>query len=65
LDTSQPRYEGGSSEQTALLVKNATRHDIGFYTCELSNSIGSDLSDNSIDVDVQCKLKTFMPAKMQ
>jgi hypothetical protein len=57
IDTTQPRYEGGGSENTALSVKNASRHDIGLYTCELANSIGTDLSDNAIDVDVQCKNK--------
>ncbi|XP_058118520.1 hemicentin-1 [Anopheles ziemanni] len=46
------RYEGGNPEQTALLIKNSTRHDIGAYTCELSNSIGFDVSDNEIYVDV-------------
>ncbi|GAB0099475.1 Immunoglobulin [Sergentomyia squamirostris] len=47
------RYEGGNAEQTALLVKNASRNDIGSYTCELSNAIGNDTSDNVINVDVQ------------
>ncbi|XP_055692647.1 hemicentin-1 isoform X6 [Lutzomyia longipalpis] len=47
------RYEGGNPEQTALLVKNASRTDIGSYTCELSNAIGNDTSDNDISVDVQ------------
>uniref|UniRef100_A0A182QG96 Ig-like domain-containing protein n=1 Tax=Anopheles farauti TaxID=69004 RepID=A0A182QG96_9DIPT len=46
------RYEGGNPEQTALLIKNSTRHDTGAYTCELSNSIGFDVSDNEVYVDV-------------
>lgn len=50
------RYEGGNPEQTALLIKNSTRHDIGAYTCELSNSIGFDVSDNEVYVDVICTL---------
>lgn len=49
------RMEGGNSEQTALLVKNASRHDIGVYTCELGNAIGNDTSDTGIDVDVLCE----------
>lgn len=49
------RLEGGNSEQTALLVKNASRHDIGVYTCELANAIGNDTSDTDIDVDVLCE----------
>uniref|UniRef100_A0A336JZG9 CSON005257 protein n=1 Tax=Culicoides sonorensis TaxID=179676 RepID=A0A336JZG9_CULSO len=53
LNTNQSRYEGGHPEQTALLVKNALRSDIGTYICELQNSIGSDASDNKINVDIQ------------
>ncbi|XP_058054565.1 hemicentin-1 [Anopheles bellator] len=52
IKVSGARYEGGNPEQTALLVKNSTRHDIGAYTCELSNSIGFDVSDNEVFVDV-------------
>ncbi|XP_055703742.1 hemicentin-2 isoform X8 [Phlebotomus papatasi] len=47
------RFEGGHAEQTALLVKNASRTDSGLYTCELSNAIGNDTSDNEINVVVQ------------
>jgi hypothetical protein len=50
-----PRYEGGNPEQTALLVKNATRHDIGAYSCRLSNAIGTETSENEIFVDVYCE----------
>lgn len=49
------RLEGGNAEQTALLVKNASRHDIGVYTCELSNAIGNDTSDTGVNVDVLCE----------
>lgn len=54
LANAPARYEGGTPEQTALLIKNSTRNDIGTYTCELSNSIGTDVSDNEIYVDVLC-----------
>lgn len=36
-------------------MKNANRHDIGSYTCELENGIGMGISENDIDVDVRCK----------
>ncbi|XP_055619524.1 hemicentin-1 isoform X2 [Toxorhynchites rutilus septentrionalis] len=49
------RHEGGTPEQTALLIRNSSRTDNGAYTCELSNSIGSDVSDNEIYVDVLYK----------
>lgn len=49
------RLEGGNSEQTALLVKNASRHDLGVYTCELANAIGNDTSDSGVAVDVLCE----------
>lgn len=49
------RLEGGNTEQTALLVKNASRHDLGVYTCELANAIGNDTSDTGIEVDVLCE----------
>ncbi|XP_052564933.1 hemicentin-1 isoform X2 [Culex pipiens pallens] len=55
LANAPARYEGGTPEQTALLIKNSTRNDIGTYTCELSNSIGTDVSDNEIYVDVLYK----------
>lgn len=53
------RLDGGNSESTALLVKNASRHDIGIYTCELANAIGNDTSDNGVNVDVLCEYPIF------
>lgn len=49
------RYEGGNPEQTALLIKDASRNDAGSYTCELENSIALGTSENDIDVLVWCK----------
>lgn len=49
------RLEGGNSEQTALLVKNASRTDMGVYTCELANAIGNDTSDTGIEVNILCE----------
>lgn len=55
VDVNQGRIEGGNTEQTALLIKEASRDDIGSYTCELKNDYGIGLSENDIDVDVHCK----------
>lgn len=53
LNINQPRYEGGTPEQTALLVKGAYRSDIGTYACKLQNTIGASISENEINVEVQ------------
>lgn len=58
VSLNQTRVEGGNPEQNALLVRHASRHDIGSYTCELENSIGTGASKNDIDVDVLCKYNT-------
>lgn len=48
-------YEGGTVDQTTLLIKNSTRHDHGMYTCELENSVGKGNSSNGVYVNIQCK----------
>lgn len=59
LNLSQSRFDGGNPEQTALLVKNATRDDIGAYSCELTNQVGTGMSENAVFVDVQCESFNF------
>lgn len=62
VDVNQGRIEGGNTEQTALLVKEASRDDIGSYTCELRNDYGIGVSENDVDVDVYCKyIRTLQP----
>jgi len=56
LNLNQSRLDGGNPEQTALLVKNATRDDRGSYSCELTNQVGTGMSENGVIVDVQCEL---------
>uniref|UniRef100_A0ABD2W382 Ig-like domain-containing protein n=1 Tax=Trichogramma kaykai TaxID=54128 RepID=A0ABD2W382_9HYME len=46
------RYEGGTTDMTSLLVKNASAGDIGRYTCILENDFGSSTSQDFIDVSV-------------
>lgn len=60
LNLNQSRFDGGNPEQTALLVKNATRDDRGAYSCELTNQVGTGMSENGVVVDVQCE---FLKAK--
>lgn len=60
VDPNQGRLEGGNAEQTALLIKDASRNDIGSYTCELENGIGKGLSENDIDVDIYCKFSVIL-----
>lgn len=55
LNLNQSRFDGGNPEQTALLVKNATRDDRGAYSCELTNQVGTGMSENGVVVDVQCE----------
>jgi hypothetical protein len=59
LNLNQSRYDGGTPDQTTLLVKSAIRLDSGEYTCELSNIIGTGMSENSVSVDIQCKYATI------
>lgn len=54
------RYEGGNSENVALVIRSTDKQDIGNYTCQLSNSIGKGVSEQQIDLDVQCKYETFL-----
>lgn len=55
LTLSEDRYEGGTTELTSLLVKNASAIDIGKYACILENDFGSSNSPDAIDVNVLCK----------
>ncbi|XP_053997962.1 hemicentin-1 isoform X2 [Hylaeus anthracinus] len=45
-------YDGGTSEQTDLTVKNATPSDQGTYRCILDNNIGPSVSEDVIEVSV-------------
>ncbi|KAL7033530.1 hypothetical protein ACKWTF_007630 [Chironomus riparius] len=55
LNLNQSRFDGGNPELTALLVRNATREDSGTYVCELSNQVGTGMSERGVVVDVQYK----------
>jgi len=55
LNLNQSRFDGGDTEMTALLIRNVTRQDSGTYVCELSNQVGTGISERGVVVDVQCK----------
>ncbi|XP_017137477.1 uncharacterized protein LOC108152559 isoform X5 [Drosophila miranda] len=46
-------YQGGNSENVALVIKSTDKEDVGNYSCQLSNSIGKGISEQQIDLDVQ------------
>ncbi|XP_054735884.1 uncharacterized protein LOC129242947 isoform X2 [Anastrepha obliqua] len=46
-------YEGGNSENVALVIRSTDKEDVGNYTCQLSNAIGKGISEQQIDLDVQ------------
>ncbi|KAL9904023.1 neuromusculin isoform 2-T2 [Glossina fuscipes fuscipes] len=47
------RYEGGNSENVALVIRSTDKQDIGNYSCQLSNVIGKGISEQQTDLDVQ------------
>lgn len=49
------RYQGGNSENVALVIRSTDKEDIGNYSCHLFNSVGQGSSEQQIDLDVQCK----------
>lgn len=49
------KYEGGTTEQQALLIRNSSSRDLGSFACKLANSVGSSFSPTSVYVDVHCK----------
>lgn len=55
LTLTSDHYEGGTTDQTTLVVKNASRHDQGVYDCGLENDVGSQNSSNSIYVNIYCE----------
>ncbi|KAJ0170414.1 hypothetical protein K1T71_013785 [Dendrolimus kikuchii] len=48
-------YEGGTTDQQALIILDARGEDMGNYTCVLSNSVGNGTSNDTIDVNVLYK----------
>ncbi|KAL0102957.1 hypothetical protein PUN28_018335 [Cardiocondyla obscurior] len=52
LALNEEHYEGGTTEQAGLMIKNATPSDMGSYKCILENSAGSTVSDDAVQVSV-------------
>ncbi|XP_037077578.1 hemicentin-2-like [Pollicipes pollicipes] len=57
LDLLHARYSGGTPDQPALVVRNASRRDSGLYRCEVTNTVGKGLSKSQAAVTV-----VFRPA---
>ena len=51
------RYIDGSVEAPSLKIYPTEREDSGLYRCMAGNEIGEALSEDSISLDVICKLQ--------
>lgn len=58
INANKDHYEGGNVEQTSLFIKNATRKDMGNYTCILENEVGAMSSQNLVYVSIYFKPET-------
>lgn len=57
LSDSSGKFVGGTKDNPPLLINNVTREDMGEYSCWLSNEVGSEKSEDSIYLNVQCKIQ--------
>lgn len=56
LATQPWKYEGGTTEQQALLIRNSSSTDLGTFECRLANAVGSSISPTNVYVDVHCTI---------
>lgn len=59
LQLNNDHYDGGNTEQPALIVKNATPSDMGVYSCVLENSVGESNTQDFIEVSVLCEYQAI------
>ncbi|CAK1595229.1 unnamed protein product [Parnassius mnemosyne] len=55
LNVNSSHYEGGTTDQHALIIVNARGEDMGNYTCLLSNIVGNGTTNETIDVNILYK----------
>ncbi|KAG7295111.1 hypothetical protein JYU34_022059 [Plutella xylostella] len=61
IDTNNTaRYEGGSTDQQALIITKSTGKDMGNYSCLLANAVGNGTSEGTIDVNILYKPKVSL-----
>ena len=57
LDVSdKSHFDGATLDQPSLVIKSAGEGDIGSYSCELENQVGTGRAENIAYLDVYCKL---------
>lgn len=55
VNVASDHYEGGTTSQPTLLIKNSTRDDQGVYACILGNEVGETRSSNAVYVNITCE----------
>ncbi|CAG5027639.1 unnamed protein product [Parnassius apollo] len=55
LNVNSSHYQGGTTDQHALIIVNAKGEDMGNYTCLLSNTVGNGTTNETIDVNILYK----------
>ncbi|CAH2061672.1 unnamed protein product, partial [Iphiclides podalirius] len=55
LNVNNSRYQGGTTDQHALIIVKARGEDMGNYSCLLANTVGNGTTNETIDVNILYK----------